>query len=144
MRDILTIPHTGNFPILMFAWKLGPALATGNTIVIKVAETTPLSALYVATLIEKIFPPGVVNIITGYGAIAGAAISSHMKIAKVAFTGSTLVGRQIMQAAAKSNLKSVTLELGGKSPNSELSAPEITSDNADAPAPATGSHLRRC
>jgi aldehyde dehydrogenase (NAD+) len=106
-----------NFPLLMFAWKLGPALATGNTIVIKVAETTPLSAFYACTLIEKIFPPGVVNVVTGYGAIAGAAISSHMKIKKVAFTGSTLVGRQIMQAAAKSNLKPVTLELGGKSPN---------------------------
>jgi aldehyde dehydrogenase (NAD+) len=106
-----------NFPILMFAWKLGPALATGNTIVIKVAETTPLSAFFAASLIAKIFPPGVVNIVTGYGAIAGAAISSHMKISKVAFTGSTLVGRTIMQAAAKSNLKSVTLELGGKSPN---------------------------
>ncbi|SCZ99326.1 BZ3500_MvSof-1268-A1-R1_Chr3-1g05949 [Microbotryum saponariae] len=106
-----------NFPILMFAWKLGPALATGNTIVIKVAETTPLSAFYVSTLIAKIFPPGVVNIVTGYGAIAGAAISSHMAIEKVAFTGSTLVGRTIMKAAATSNLKSVTLELGGKSPN---------------------------
>lgn len=106
-----------NFPILMFAWKLGPALATGNTIVIKVAETTPLSAFYAARLIADIFPPGVVNIVTGYGAIAGAAISSHMKISKVAFTGSTLVGRQIMKAAAQSNLKSVTLELGGKSPN---------------------------
>ncbi|SGY48802.1 BQ5605_C001g00695 [Microbotryum silenes-dioicae] len=106
-----------NFPILMFAWKLGPALATGNTIVIKVAETTPLSAFYVSTLIAKIFPPGVVNIVTGYGAIAGAAISSHMGIEKVAFTGSTLVGRTIMKAAATSNLKAVTLELGGKSPN---------------------------
>jgi aldehyde dehydrogenase (NAD+) len=101
----------------MFAWKLGPALATGNTIVIKVAETTPLSALYVSTLIKDIFPPGVVNIITGYGNITGAAISSHMKISKVAFTGSTAVGRTIMKAAATSNLKSVTLELGGKSPN---------------------------
>ncbi|KAK4046993.1 hypothetical protein OIV83_005679 [Microbotryomycetes sp. JL201] len=106
-----------NFPILMFAWKLGPALACGNTIVIKVAETTPFSALYTAQLIAKVFPPGVVNVITGYGAITGAAISSHMKIEKIAFTGSTLVGRQIMQAAAKSNLKNVTLELGGKSPN---------------------------
>jgi len=106
-----------NFPILMFAWKLGPALATGNTIVIKVAETTPLSAFYAATLVAKVFPPGVVNILTGYGNVTGAAISSHMKIQKVAFTGSTLVGRTIMKAAATSNLKNVTLELGGKSPN---------------------------
>lgn len=80
---MLALAPTGNFPILMFAWKLGPALATGNTIVIKVAETTPLSAFFAATLVAKIFPPGVVNIVTGYGAIAGAAISSHMKISKV-------------------------------------------------------------
>ncbi|KAK4702298.1 hypothetical protein P7C70_g3931, partial [Phenoliferia sp. Uapishka_3] len=106
-----------NFPILMFCWKLGPALATGNTIVIKVAESTPLSALYAAHLVAKVFPPGVVNVITGYGHITGAAISSHMKISKVAFTGSTAVGRTIMRSAASSNLKNVTLELGGKSPN---------------------------
>jgi len=106
-----------NFPLLMLAWKLGPALACGNCIVIKTAEQTPLSALKVASLIKDIFPPGVVNIITGYGAVAGAAIASHMNIEKVAFTGSTLVGRSIMKAAAQSNLKKVTLELGGKSPN---------------------------
>ncbi|GAA6015238.1 hypothetical protein JCM10207_003657 [Rhodosporidiobolus poonsookiae] len=106
-----------NFPMLMFAWKLGPALATGNTIVIKVAETTPLSAFYACQLIAKVLPPGVVNVLTGYGNVVGAAISSHMKIQKVAFTGSTLVGRTIMKAAAQSNLKNVTLELGGKSPN---------------------------
>ncbi|PRQ76624.1 aldehyde dehydrogenase [Rhodotorula toruloides] len=106
-----------NFPLLMFAWKLGPALACGNCIVIKVAETTPLSAFYATQLIAKVFPPGVVNVVTGYGNEVGAAISGHMKILKVAFTGSTLVGRTIMQAAAKSNLKPVTLELGGKSPN---------------------------
>ncbi|KAK2799103.1 hypothetical protein FQN50_008609 [Emmonsiellopsis sp. PD_5] len=107
-----------NFPLLMWAWKIGPAVATGNTIVLKTAEQTPLSALYAAKLIvEAGFPPGVINIISGFGRIAGAAISSHMDIDKVAFTGSTLVGRQILQAAAKSNLKKVTLELGGKSPN---------------------------
>ena len=106
-----------NFPALMFAWKIGPALACGNTIVIKSAEQTPLSALKIATLIKEIFPPGVVNIITGFGKITGNAIASHMKIEKVAFTGSTLVGRSIMKAAADSNLKKVTLELGGKSPN---------------------------
>lgn len=102
----------------MLAWKLGPALATGNTIVLKSAEQTPLSALVFATLIKEAgFPPGVVNIISGLGKVAGAAISSHMDVDKVAFTGSTLVGRQIMKAAASSNLKKVTLELGGKSPN---------------------------
>ena len=102
----------------MLAWKISPALATGNTIVLKTAEQTPLSALVFANLIKEAgFPPGVVNIISGFGRVAGAAISSHMDIDKVAFTGSTLVGRQIMKAAADSNLKKVTLELGGKSPN---------------------------
>ncbi|CAK7245229.1 MAG: aldehyde dehydrogenase (NAD(P)(+)) ald5 [Sporothrix thermara] len=114
-----------NFPLLMFAWKIGPALATGNTIVLKTAEQTPLSALAFAPLIKEAgFPPGVLNIITGEGKIAGAAISSHMDIDKVAFTGSTAVGRTIMKAAAASNLKKVTLELGGKSPN-------IVFDDAD-------------
>ncbi|RHZ46066.1 aldehyde dehydrogenase family protein [Aspergillus thermomutatus] len=107
-----------NFPILMWSWKIGPAIAAGNTVVIKTAEQTPLSALYAAKLIKEAgFPPGVINIISGFGRVAGAAISSHMDIDKVAFTGSTLVGRTILQAAAKSNLKKVTLELGGKSPN---------------------------
>ncbi|KAL6305696.1 aldehyde dehydrogenase [Sparassis latifolia] len=107
-----------NFPLLMFSWKLGPALATGNTIVIKPSEFTPLSALYTAQLINEAgFPPGVVNIVNGYGGIVGQAIAEHMRIEKVAFTGSTLVGRKIMEAAAKTNLKNVTLELGGKSPN---------------------------
>ncbi|KAI9645133.1 aldehyde dehydrogenase (NAD(P)(+)) ald5 [Ciborinia camelliae] len=107
-----------NFPLLMWAWKIGPAIATGNTVVLKTAEQTPLSALVAATLIKEAgFPPGVINIISGFGKIAGAAIASHMDIDKIAFTGSTPVGRQIMKAAASSNLKKVTLELGGKSPN---------------------------
>jgi aldehyde dehydrogenase (NAD+) len=102
----------------MWAWKIGPAIATGCTVVLKTAEQTPLSALFAAKLIvEAGFPPGTINIISGFGKIAGAAISSHMDIDKVAFTGSTAVGRQILIAAAKSNLKKVTLELGGKSPN---------------------------
>jgi len=106
-----------NFPIVMMSWKLGPALATGNTIVFKPSEWTPLTALRVAALIvEAGFPPGVVNIVNGYGSAVGAAISSHMGIEKVAFTGSTLVGRRIVKAAAESNLKKVTVELGGKSP----------------------------
>ncbi|KAJ5587835.1 uncharacterized protein N7459_003600 [Penicillium hispanicum] len=107
-----------NFPLMMWAWKIGPAIATGNTIVLKSAEQTPLSALYAAKLVKEAgFPPGVINIISGFGKTAGAAIASHMDIDKIAFTGSTLVGRQILQTAAKSNLKKVTLELGGKSPN---------------------------
>ncbi|HWE04165.1 MAG TPA: aldehyde dehydrogenase family protein [Tepidisphaeraceae bacterium] len=107
-----------NFPILMQAWKLGPALATGCTVVMKPAEQTPLTALRVGELaLEAGFPEGVLNIIPGYGETAGAAISEHMDVDKVAFTGSTEVGKLIMQAAARSNLKRVTLELGGKSPN---------------------------
>jgi aldehyde dehydrogenase (NAD+) len=107
-----------NFPMLMLAWKLAPALATGNTIVMKPAEQTPLSALRIGELIvEAGFPEGVVNLLPGFGPTAGAAIASHMDVDKVAFTGSTEVGHLIMGAAAKSNLKRVTLELGGKSPN---------------------------
>lgn len=106
-----------NFPLLMAAWKLGPALACGCTVVLKVAEQTPLSALRLGQLIiEAGFPPGVVNILTGFGETAGAALASHPDVDKVAFTGSTEVGRQIVRAAA-GNLKKVTLELGGKSPN---------------------------
>src|SRR6202161_2548328 len=107
-----------NFPLLMQAWKLGPALATGCTVVMKPAEQTPLSALRVGELaLEAGFPEGVINIIPGYGETAGAAISEHYDVDKVAFTGSTEVGKLIMQAAARTNLKRVTLELGGKSPN---------------------------
>jgi len=107
-----------NFPMLMQAWKLAPALATGNTVVLKPAEQTPLTALRIGQLIvDAGFPAGVVNLLPGYGPTAGAAIASHMDVDKVAFTGSTEVGHLIMEAAAKSNLKRVTLELGGKSPN---------------------------
>ncbi len=107
-----------NFPLMMQAWKLAPALATGNTVVLKPAEQTPLSALRLGELIlEAGFPKGVVNIVPGFGPTAGAAIANHMGINKVAFTGSTEVGRIIMGAAASSNLKRVTLELGGKSAN---------------------------
>ncbi|KAF2833283.1 aldehyde dehydrogenase [Ophiobolus disseminans] len=107
-----------NFPLLMWAWKIGPAIAAGNCVVLKTAEQTPLSAYIACTLIQQAgFPPGVINVIAGFGKIAGAALSSHMDVDKIAFTGSTVVGRQIMKAAAGSNLKKVTLELGGKSPN---------------------------
>jgi phenylacetaldehyde dehydrogenase len=106
-----------NFPLLMAAWKLGPALATGCTVVLKPAEQTPLSALRLGELImEAGFPEGVVNIVPGYGETAGAALAAHPKVDKIAFTGSTEVGKLIVHAAA-GNLKKVSLELGGKSPN---------------------------
>ncbi|KMZ61155.1 Aldehyde dehydrogenase [Zostera marina] len=106
-----------NFPLLMLAWKVGPALACGNTIVMKTAEQTPLSALYVAKLFHDAgLPPGVLNIVSGFGPTAGAALASHTDVDKVAFTGSTATGKIILELAAKSNLKQVTLELGGKSP----------------------------
>uniref|UniRef100_A0A4W6D158 Aldehyde dehydrogenase 1 family, member A3 n=1 Tax=Lates calcarifer TaxID=8187 RepID=A0A4W6D158_LATCA len=106
-----------NFPLLMFMWKIAPALSCGNTVVVKPAEQTPLTALHVGSLIKEAgFPPGVVNIVPGFGPTAGAAIANHMDIDKVAFTGSTEVGQLIKEAAAKSNLKRVTLELGGKNP----------------------------
>lgn len=105
-----------NYPLGMAAWKLGPALACGNTVVMKAAEQTPLSILYLANLIKEAgFPPGVVNILNGLGKDAGAAIVEHPDIDKVAFTGSTATGRQIMKMAA-ATLKNVTLETGGKSP----------------------------
>lgn len=101
----------------MLSWKWGPAIAAGCTIVLKPAEQTPLTALHVAALSKEAgFPAGVINVVTGYGPTAGGAISSHPDIRKVAFTGSTEVGKLIMEAAAKSNLKKVSLELGGKSP----------------------------
>ncbi|XP_031551904.1 aldehyde dehydrogenase, mitochondrial-like [Actinia tenebrosa] len=115
-----------NFPLLMQAWKLGPALATGNVVVMKPAEQTPLTALYIASLIaEAGFPPGVVNVIPGYGPTAGGAIASHMDVDKIAFTGSTEVGKIIQQTAGATNLKNVTLELGGKSPNIVLKDSDV-------------------
>jgi len=106
-----------NFPLLMATWKLGPALAAGCTVVLKPAEQTPLSVLRLGDLIaEAGFPDGVVNIVPGYGETAGAALAAHPDVDKVAFTGSTAVGRLILAAAA-GNLKKVSLELGGKSPN---------------------------
>eukprot|EP00914_Ancora_sagittata_P012843 GHVO01024794.1.p1 GENE.GHVO01024794.1~~GHVO01024794.1.p1 ORF type:complete len:333 (+),score=19.19 GHVO01024794.1:598-1596(+) len=102
----------------MLAWKIGPALATGNCVVMKPSEFTPLTAIRMCELVHQAgFPPGSFNLLTGYGQTVGTAISNHMKIEKVAFTGSTLVGRKVMEAAARTNLKDVTLELGGKSPN---------------------------
>jgi len=106
-----------NFPLLMAAWKLGPALTTGNCVVLKPAEQTPLSALLLAELMaEAGVPDGVVNVVPGFGETAGAALAAHDDVDKVAFTGSTEVGKLIVEAAA-GNLKKLTLELGGKSPN---------------------------
>ncbi|KAK1922379.1 aldehyde dehydrogenase [Papiliotrema laurentii] len=107
-----------NFPLLMFTWKIAPALATGCTVVIKPSELTPLTALYMTKIIkESGLPNGVVNVVTGYGPTVGNALSAHPDIDKVAFTGSTAVGRKVMEEASKSNLKKVTLELGGKGAN---------------------------
>ncbi|KAG9647373.1 aldehyde dehydrogenase, partial [Aureobasidium melanogenum] len=105
-----------NYPLSMACWKLGPALACGNTVVLKAAEQTPLSILVFATLVKEAgFPPGVVNLINGYGREAGAALVSHPDVDKVAFTGSTATARTIMKLAA-GTLKNITLETGGKSP----------------------------
>jgi len=113
----------------MQAWKLAPALCTGNVVILKPAEQTPLSALYVTALFKEAgLPAGVLNVIPGYGPTAGAAISHHMEIDKVAFTGSTEIGKLIQQAAGASNLKNVTLELGGKSPN--IVFPDVDIDHA--------------
>ena len=121
-----------NFPLTMAGWKIAPAVACGNTVVLKTAEQTPLSALYLCTLIQKAgFPPGVINIISGIGKIAGQALVEHPLVAKVAFTGSTATGRQIVKAAG---IKKVTLELGGKSPN-------IVFEDADVEQAVKWSHF---
>lgn len=122
-----------NYPMAMFSWKLAPAVALGNVVVIKPAEQTPLTALYIASLVKEVgFPAGVVNIVPGYGPTAGAALTANMDVNKVAFTGSTEVGQIIMQAAGATNLKRVTLELGGKSPL--LIFPDCDLDKAAAVA----------
>ncbi len=114
-----------NFPLLMAAWKLAPALACGCTVVLKVAEETPLSALRLGEIFQEAgLPDGVVNIITGFGETAGAALASHPGVDKIAFTGSTEVGRLIVKAAAN-DLKKVSLELGGKSPNIVLADADL-------------------
>ncbi|TFK43622.1 NAD-aldehyde dehydrogenase [Crucibulum laeve] len=107
-----------NYPINMWSWKVAPALAVGCTIVMKPSELTPLTALKLSELVKEAgFPPGVVNTVPSLGSVGGAALASHLDVDKVAFTGSTITGRKIMEAAAKSNLKKVSLELGGKSPH---------------------------
>ncbi len=106
-----------NFPVLLAAWKVAPALAAGNTVVLKPAELTPLSALKLAEIAEEAgLPPGVLNVVPGFGAVAGAALVDHPGVDKIAFTGSTAIGQEIMRRAS-GTLKRLTLELGGKSPN---------------------------
>jgi len=123
-----------NFPLLMAAWKLAPALATGCCVVLKPAEQTPLTALLLGELIQEAgIPDGVVNVVPGYGETAGAALAAHPKVDKIAFTGSTEVGKLIVQAAA-GNLKKVSLELGGKSPN-------LVFDDADIEATIPGAAM---
>ncbi|MDG3011708.1 aldehyde dehydrogenase family protein [Rhodococcus sp. D2-41] len=122
-----------NFPILMATWKLAPALAAGNAVVMKPAEQTPASVLYLMSIIGDLLPPGVVNIVNGFGTEAGKPLASSNRIAKIAFTGETTTGRLIMQYASQ-NLIPVTLELGGKSPNvffeDVLAAPDDFQDKA--------------
>jgi phenylacetaldehyde dehydrogenase len=134
-----------NFPLLMAAWKLGPALAAGCTVVLKPAEQTPLSALRLGELIEEAgIPQGVVNIVTGLGETAGAALAAHKDVNKVAFTGSTEVGRLIVAAAGKTNLKKVTLELGGKSPNIVFADADVKSAIAGAASAVFFNHGQCC
>jgi len=121
-----------NFPLLMAAWKIAPALACGNTIVLKPAEQTPLSALRLGEICQEAgLPDGVLNIVTGYGPTAGAALAEHMDVDKIAFTGGSATGRIIMQAASK-NLKRISLELGGKSPNIVFADSDVDSAVAGA------------
>ncbi|KAK4661471.1 mitochondrial aldehyde dehydrogenase [Podospora pseudopauciseta] len=123
-----------NYPLDMAAWKLGPALCCGNTVVLKLAEQTPLSMLYLAKLIKEAgFPPGVVNIINGHGREAGAALVQHPQVDKIAFTGSTATGKEIMKMAS-ATMKNITLETGGKSPL-------IVFEDADLDLAATWSHI---
>ena len=123
-----------NFPLTMLSWKLAPALACGNTVILKTSEKTPLSALHAAKLFQEAqFPPGVVNILSGYGS-TGELLARHPSVDKVAFTGSTAVGHKIQQYAAESNLKNVSLELGGKSPM-------IVLDDCDLDQAVTVAHV---
>lgn len=124
-----------NFPLAMQSWKLGPALATGCTVVMKTSEKTPLTALHVSKLIKEAgFPAGVVNTLSGFGVTAGARLAKHPEVDKIAFTGSTAVGHLIAKFAAESNLKRVTLELGGKSP-------VIVCDDADLDVAVGATHV---
>src|SRR5438445_8418761 len=116
-----------NFPLVIAAWKLAPALACGNSVVLKPSEETPLSALLLAELLQQAeVPDGVVNVVPGRGEVAGARLASHPDVDKIAFTGSTEVGKLIARASSESNLKRVSLELGGKSPNIVFADADLT------------------
>jgi hypothetical protein len=133
-----------NFPLLMACWKIAPALAVGCTVVLKAAEQTPMTALRLAELVQEAgFPPGVVNILTGFGETAGAALAVHPDVDKIAFTGSTEVGKLIVQAAA-GNLKKVSLELGGKSPAIILADADIDAAIAGAASAIFFNHGQCC
>ncbi len=133
-----------NFPLTIAAWKLGPALAAGNTVVLKPAELTPLTALRFEQLcLEAGLPPGVVNVVAGPGATCGARLVSHPDVAKIAFTGSTEVGRSIAAGAA-ATIKRVTLELGGKSPNIVFADADLQAAAAAAPGAVFGNAGQDC
>ena len=132
-----------NFPILMAAWKLAPAIGAGNCVVLKPAESTPISILILAELIADLLPPGVLNIVNGYGREAGMPLATSKRIAKIAFTGSTSTGRVIAQAAAN-NLIPATLELGGKSPMIVMPDADLDQVVGDLCGAAFGSAGERC
>ena len=133
-----------NFPLTIAAWKLGPALAAGNTVVLKPAELTPLTALRFASLaLEAGLPEGVLNVVAGPGATCGARLVEHPDVAKIAFTGSTAVGRGIARTAADT-LKRVTLELGGKSPNIVFADADLAAAAAAAPSAVFGNAGQDC
>ncbi|MGZ4292867.1 MAG: aldehyde dehydrogenase family protein, partial [Solirubrobacteraceae bacterium] len=133
-----------NFPLTIAAWKLGPALAAGNTVVLKPAELTPLSALRFAELaLEAGLPEGVLNVVVGPGSVCGARLVAHPGVAKIAFTGSTEVGRSIAAGAAET-IKRVTLELGGKSPNIVFADADLAAAAAAAPGAVFGNAGQDC
>jgi betaine-aldehyde dehydrogenase len=133
-----------NFPLTIAAWKLGPALAAGNTVVLKPAELTPLTALRFSDLAESVgIPPGVVNVVAGPGSVCGERLVAHPDVAKIAFTGSTAVGRSIAAGAA-STIKRVTLELGGKSPNLVFADADLEAAAAAAPPAVFGNAGQDC
>lgn len=134
-----------NYPVMMLVWKWGPVIATGCVSVLKPAELTPLTALYVAALaVEAGIPAGVLNVVPGYGPTAGQAIAAHPEIRKVAFTGSVETGKKIAQAAAQSNLKKVSLELGGKSPLVVMDDTDIDEAAEIAHAAVFTNHGQNC
>jgi len=134
-QNTITLTDSIEVPMIMFAFKVAPALICGNTVVLKSSEKAPLSSLKLAALIKECgFPPGVVNIISGFGLPTGSALALHMKVRKISFTGSVATGRKILTMAAESNLKNVSLELGGKSP-------AIIFEDADLDAAARYTHF---